>query len=690
MSAVLSPSDPESPFHPGEQAVQTRVGVRKIAEDLGSRVIRDYMPDQHRAFYQQLPYLFLGHKDQNGRPWASIVHGGGSSFLTSPDARQLQLPRTALVPHDPLHTSLQHGTPLGVLGIESTTRRRNRLTGTADQLDNDTLAITVRQAFGNCPQYIQSRELTLKDQWSAADVTAQDILALSTADQDLVATSSTFYVASYYEAQGSSASHGADVSHRGGRPGFVQVVDERTLLIPDFAGNNHFNTLGNIEATGKAGLLFIDFASGDLLSLTGDAEILWDSPEAKAFEGAQRVWRFRLVSGVRITNALPFTWSFEDFSPNSLLTGTWQEAQQHLHLKQVGEQWQPYRVGRIVAESDGIRSIYLQAPGGTRMPYEAGQFLTIKRSINDVEQIRTYTLSSAPDDSYYRISVKREASGTVSSNLHDTLEEGETVWVRPPGGAFTLADERPAVLLGAGIGITPFIAMAKQALHDSINGRGQRQLTLIHQTRDNQDSVFREELDEIEQLSGGRVRVIRSMSRPQDTLVHGADFNNRGRIDRQLLQSVLPVDDYQYYLCGPGGFMQSSYDLLQELGVEDRRIHAEAFGPSALKRNMQPSEAVVQQPPVAESATVTFSGAGVERSWSAADGSLLDFAESQGLSPDYGCRSGQCGSCKTRVLKGRVSHSPQVSVPLADDEALLCCAMPAATGGNDAELVLML
>lgn len=245
-------------------------------------------------------------------------------------------------------------------------------------------------------------------------------------------------------------------------------------------------------------------------------------------------------------------------------------------------------------------------------------------------------------------------------------------------------------MLGAGIGITPFIAMAKQALHDLINGRVQRQLTLIHQTRDNQDSVFREELDEIEQLSGGRVRVIRSMSRPQDTLVHGADFNNRGRIDRRLLQSVLPVDDYQYYLCGPGGFMQSSYDLLQELGVEDRRIHAEAFGPSALKRNMQPSEAVVQQPPVAESATVTFSEAGVERSWSAADGSLLDFVESQGLSPDYGCRSGQCGSCKTRVLKGRVSHSPQVSVPLADDEALLCCAMPAATDGNDAELVLML
>ena len=357
MSAALYPSNRESPFHPGEQAVQTRIGVRDIAENLGSRVIRDYMPDQHRAFYQQLPYLFLGHKDQNGRPWASIVHGGGSSFVASPDARQLQLPRTALVPHDPLHASLQPGTALGVLGIESTTRRRNRLTGTADQLDNDTLAITVRQAFGNCPQYIQSRELTLKDQWSAADVTAQDILALSTADQDLVANSSTFYVASYYEAQGSSASHGADVSHRGGRPGFVQVVDERTLLIPDFAGNNHFNTLGNIEATGKAGLLFIDFASGDLLSLTGDAEILWGSPEAKAFEGAQRVWRFRLVSGVRISNALPFTWSFEDYSPNSLLTGTWQEAQQHLHLKQVGEQWQPYRVGRIVAESDDIRSI---------------------------------------------------------------------------------------------------------------------------------------------------------------------------------------------------------------------------------------------------------------------------------------------------------------------------------------------
>ena len=124
--------------------------------------------------------------------------------------------------------------------------------------------------------------------------------------------------------------------------------------------------------------------------------------------------------------------------------------------------------------------------------------------------------------------------------------------------------------------------------------------------------------------------------------------------------------------------MQSAYNLLCSLGVDDQRIYAESFGPALLLRNDDQSISAIGQPPVAEQAVVVFTESKVEQAWSKGDGTLLEFAEKHGMTPEYGCRNGQCGACKTKLISGKVSYTQTVSAELSSDEVLLCCAVPAA------------
>ncbi len=679
-----------SPFHHGERAVQTRAGVRDAAEQIGRRVIRDHLPDQHRAFYTQLPFLLVGHRDSGGWPWASILQDGGGPFVVSPDAHALTVPRRAIVADDPLGWSLEAGVPIGVLGIEPATRRRNRMSGTVSRVDADRVEIAVRQTFGNCPQYIQTRSLVPRETSGRAEAAATPLETLSAADQALIVRSDTFFVASYFEGEEEHASNGVDVSHRGGRPGFVRVDDEGVLTIPDYAGNSHFNTLGNVHETGRAGLLFVDFDSGDLLSLTGDAQILWDTPETEHFSGAERLWQFRVVRGVRLPAVLPFTLPLDDFSPNSLLTGTWEEAREQARLDGERQAWREHRVTTVVEEAHDVRSLHLEPVAGAAVRFSAGQFLTLRVTIDGETHVRTYTVSSAPDDAGYRISVKRDPRGRVSRYLHEQVTAGAVVEVRAPTGAFTLEDERPAVFLAAGIGITPFLAMLKQSLHDTVKRRSRQPITVIQQIREPRDRAFAAELAEIEAAAEGRIRVIVSMSRPGAAAKRGRDYHHAGRIDRELLQSVLPIDAYRFYLCGPAGFMQDGYDLLRSLGIADADIHAEAFGPSALERSAVPGAPAQAAAPAASAAVVEFARSGFEQVWTPTDGSLLEFAEAHGLAPDSGCRSGKCGACLTRLSGGSVTYGCNVEYPLEPGEALLCCARPAAAEGGEETVVLEL
>lgn len=663
-----------SPWHAGERQLQEKVGVAERMEAFGRKVIRTWMPDQHREFYQQLPFMLFGAVDADGRPWASVLEGA-PGFARSPDPQHL---RFSSLPAADDPAQLADGEPVGLLGIELHTRRRNRLNGHVANLAPDGFELTVDQAFGNCPQYIQLRQFQRVPLADPASRPARHLTALDDAAVALIASADTFFVASYVDTDGQRA---VDVSHRGGQPGFVRVEGNR-LTIPDFAGNLHFNTLGNLLLNPKAGLLFIDFSTGDVLQLSGRTEIILEGPQIEAFQGAERLWTFEVENLVRRPAALALRWRFDGMSPNSLLTGNWAEADARLQAQALGNQWRPLRVAKIEAESRHIRSIYLEPTDGAGLPvFLAGQHLPLRFTLDGEVHIRTYSLSSAPSDGFYRISVKRE--GRVSTHLHEQIRVGDVLEARAPQGHFTVAplERRPLVLLAAGVGITPLLSMLREVVYQGLRTRRIRPTWLLQSSRSLADQPFRKELNQLLEKAGDAVQVMRLLSQPEDDADLGEDFDRHGRIDGALLRNLLEVEDYDqidFVLCGPGSFTQGLYDNLRELDVRDARIHAETFGPSTLVRQRDPDAIVIKQPPAATtSVPVVFERSAKEARWQPDGGSLLELAESRGLRPEFSCRGGSCGTCKTRLISGAVNYpQPPAEIP-EEGQVLICCAVPA-------------
>jgi len=304
-----------SPFNADELAAQARAGA-------GSRFgagIRSFMPEQHRSFFELLRYVFVGTADAEGWPLATIL-AGTPGFAYSPDPTTL---RIDALPDgkDPAAATLGDGREIAILGLDLTTRRRNRANGSTASLDDGGFTVAVRQSFGNCAKYIQRRS---PHRVPPAPGGVDTLDGLDGEARALIAQADTLFVASRSGPE-ISAAGGLDVSHRGGRPGFVQV-DGDTLTIPDFAGNRFYNTLGNFLGEPRGALLFVDFESGDLLQLQGVATVDWSPDAARPVEGAERAWRFAVTRGWRRRAAVPFRWSFVDYSPATLGTGTWEGA----------------------------------------------------------------------------------------------------------------------------------------------------------------------------------------------------------------------------------------------------------------------------------------------------------------------------------------------------------------------------
>jgi len=682
MNAAANTTTQASPFHQGEHDLQARVGLRDAVEAMGRQAIRDYMPEQHREFYAQLPFIIVGSVDDHGWPWASMLHGN-PGFVRSPDSRALDIAAMPF-PGDPLADGIAVERRLGLLGIELSTRRRNRVNVRVAAHTDTSLTLAVDQSFGNCPQYIQRRRIEMQAHGESQRPTTQSVRLEQLDDnaQALIRRADTFFVASYVAAQNGSPAAGVDVSHRGGKAGFVRV-EGNTLTIPDYSGNNFFNTLGNFSINPKAGLLFPDFDSGELLLLTGRVEILWeDAPQVRAFDGAERAWQFTLDHGVRIRAALPFRGVFEDYAKTSLATGDWAQADAALARDENQNTWRRFRIARIKDESSVIRSFKLVPADKQPVPwFDAGQFLTLRVTPSGASTTlcRTYTVSSAPGEESLQISVKREPGGVVSNYLHDALTMGVEIEVKAPRGNFTLdaAETRPAVLLAGGVGVTPMISMAKQVANFAKKTGHYRALTVFHSAQDTAQRAFADEFRLLERLTAGSIRYFSFVDRisPRDRA--GIDYHGSGYITADVIRSALPLDDYDFYLCGPPAFMQSIYDLLRELGVRDLRIHAEAFGPAALTRLADQASAAAIQPEEAEQAAIRFSDSGIETPWWRGDASILEVAEAHGLVPDYGCRNGTCGTCAARVTQGSVTYRTVPSAHVAQGEALICCAVPA-------------
>lgn len=303
---------PSSPFHQGERAIQERFGVRDRLEQVGHRLIRDHMPDQHRSFFAGLPLVFVASVDGAGRPWASVM-AGPPGFMQSPDPRTLAI-AAAPLPGDPLGRALAPGARVGLLGLEHHTRRRNRLNGTVGQRDAGRIEIRVEQSIGNCPKYINARRVRWRPTQGSgsAPVVTEHLSARATG---LIADADTLYIATSFRPEDPDRSHGVDMSHRGGLPGFVGIAPDGTLAIPDYSGNNFFNTLGNIHEDGRCGLTFLDFERGDMVQLTGDASIDWRLAERDDPKVKPRTLRVRPVEVRVLPAVLPLVAELIDYSP---------------------------------------------------------------------------------------------------------------------------------------------------------------------------------------------------------------------------------------------------------------------------------------------------------------------------------------------------------------------------------------
>lgn len=296
-----------SPFHDGELEAQALAG-----ESSRGTGIRDFMPDQHRDFFALLPYLFAAGRDAQGKPIATILTGP-EGFVTSPTPNELAI---AALPAsgDPADATLSVGASVGLLGLDLRTRRRNRANGVISERDGNGLRIAVSQSFGNCAKYIQLRQ---HEPVSASAPAVEELGGLDPAASALMTEADTLFIASGSET-------GLDISHRGGRPGFVRIEGER-LAIPDFAGNSYFNTFGNLLREPATSLLFIDFAKGDVLQLQGVAEVVWTGPELAGIDGAERLLNVEVTRAWRRKATLPLRWSEPEPAPTTLTTGIWRQ-----------------------------------------------------------------------------------------------------------------------------------------------------------------------------------------------------------------------------------------------------------------------------------------------------------------------------------------------------------------------------
>lgn len=280
-----------SGFHRGELEVQERAGVRTQAARIGAS-IRGEVPPAGQAFLAQRRFVVLATLDAGGRPWASVVAGPpGFAIATHPtEVRIDAIP----APGDPLAANLRNSRVAGLLAIDFATRRRMRVNGILEGGAAPPIVIRVEQAYSNCPKYIQRRTVERQAPVAPARLLRRGP-GLTEEERAWIRRADTFFIAT------ANPGEGADASHRGGLPGFIAVDGDR-LVWPDYAGNMMYNTLGNIAAYPRAGIVVPDFATGRVLQLTGRAEVSWD-PEG--MPGAERRAVLDVEEVVAIAGVMP-------------------------------------------------------------------------------------------------------------------------------------------------------------------------------------------------------------------------------------------------------------------------------------------------------------------------------------------------------------------------------------------------
>lgn len=298
----------DDPYHEGEKAVQVLAGEQAIAERNGRAINTEIMPGALK-FISQQTMAVLGSVDSTERLWASVLTGE-PGFAQAPDQGTVLFSLECAGSHnnDPLWSNLAVDPRIGALFIELSSRRRLRINGRMESDASDQFRLQVDEAYPNCPKYIQRRHVRVSapGQKTPTTVSMSEGQTIRSEQRALIDEADTFFVASAHPGRN------VDVSHRGGHPGFVRVLNENTLRVPDYPGNSMYNTLGNLHVNPRAGLVFLDFDAGRVLQMTGYAEIRWDLSEQsnQPTGGTSRYWDFTIE---RWVDAPLMFWSGAEF-----------------------------------------------------------------------------------------------------------------------------------------------------------------------------------------------------------------------------------------------------------------------------------------------------------------------------------------------------------------------------------------
>ncbi|CAK9045940.1 NADPH oxidoreductase (Stearoyl-CoA 9-desaturase electron transfer partner) [Durusdinium trenchii] len=561
-------------WHAGERQVQERVMGTRLAKNYREKVgafIRRRMPQQHVEFFQEANWLVVSTLDEDGHPRASLVQQterGQDLFRGADDGSAFALRESGFLHGDQTRANaLRPGGKLGILGIQLTTRRRNRVNGTVQRLADGHVHVEVDASFGNCPKYIQGREMTLLDQLPRKGSVVTHTTGFG-AFRQWFERADTFFIAS-----GNSA-NGVDASHRGGPVGFLKMDEGASKLrFPDYSGNGFFNTLGNITLDPRVSLLLIDFASGDILQVAGRATISF--VKDKDLPGSERTVEVAIERLDHLTGVL--AWKFSDEVDRS-----------PFNPPATADEGDLLEVIGVEQETHDVRTIYLRAP--RPVIYHPGQYASFFVTAGGETFTRAWTLSSTAHegpggDEEFAITVKNKSGGAVSPLLHNDAKLS-ALEIRLAGveGEFTLPPEGPdpgkaVVFAAAGSGFTPVMSVLRRLVAGQSVAHPPVVVFLSVQTAD--DIIFVEELQILARLASDRLMIVVSLTRETQISArarsaHPGMHLSPGRVSKELVAqalSNLPPDAVQaLYVCGPTAFADGFQAIFRQVHVPDRVV----------------------------------------------------------------------------------------------------------------------
>jgi ferredoxin-NADP reductase/predicted pyridoxine 5'-phosphate oxidase superfamily flavin-nucleotide-binding protein len=625
-----------APFHEGELSIQRRANEAELARRNGS-VIADAIPKGALRFIGQQPLAVFGSLDPEGNVWASVLVGE-PGFLSAPDERvvELDVMQRRSAEDDPFWTNIETNEAVGMLVIDLATRRRLRINGQIRRLDDKRLILGVDQAYPNCPKYIQRRHLSRFSAIAPSRLAAtRRGIGLGDDQRALIASADTLFIAS------ANPEHGVDASHRGGQPGFVRVLDDRRIRIPDYVGNSMFNTLGNFATYSHAGVVFVDFDRSRALQLTGRANVLWDQEDPDdETGGTRRFWDLEVERWLEVPLPRQLRWELLDHSPYN----------PKLQRESSVEKTTPkLAVTRIRQETDCIKSFRL-APvdGSTLPPFAPGAHLPVSVRLPGGERAqRRYSILSSPSDrSHYEIAVLLESDGRGGSRfMHEQVRANDIIDAGMPRNDFPLeTDALHSILIAGGIGITPILSMLRSL------ATKQASFEVHYAARSASNLAY---WDEVEALSAGQARFYLS------------EGPTAARLNLDELLST-PRPGTHVYVCGPVRMIEAVRELAAKHGWSPKQIHFESFGARSTANDRE----------------ITVRLAQSHRTISVPPSqTILDALLEANIGVPYDCKRGECGMCVTEVLYGQPDHR-DVCLTRDERERSMCLCVSRAKGGN--------